>query len=149
MGTKIEHDLGGINDALEIELTSEQVDEIQNEADERFNEIEGVSYKSEEIDPIKKILGEFEVSKTVVHEQINSCAKIQKLIIKSIAVDPTDMNLISTAVQVMDTQSRNLKLLADLQNKTIDNVVKQTKVSEEKEPTQKKNNTPPGFVKKK
>lgn len=135
-----------LNSIDEQDLSEEEKEELKQASIDAFNEIPGVDFKELPNDASEedKLNNSLDVTKDVLHNNINRIEKLTNILMKQVAYNPENALLISNVIQVISEQNKSIKLSLDLDNKHLVNkqILNKLNGSNDKD---KKNTLPPGL----
>ncbi len=116
------NNLDDITEALEGEqLTQAEKDALLQEAKEKFDSLDvGFEFKKDtSIDKVQDLNQDFDTTRKILTNNVTRIEKLSIVLFDNIALDTTNINLIQTGISIVDLQNKNLKLLGELQAKTL------------------------------
>lgn len=116
-------DLNSVLETIDEEpLSNEELALLNQEADQEFDELQGIEFSNQSKMNDKEILNDdFKVVKKVLQKNINRAEKITNLLTRSLMMQPENPLVIGNLISVIAEQNKQLKMVVDIQNKHITN----------------------------
>jgi hypothetical protein len=133
-------DLDNLLETLDEEpLTQEEIQQLKQQAEDDFNDLEGIEFNNQDNMTDKEILNDdFKVVKKVLQKNINRVEKLTNLLQRNLMMQPENPMIIGNLISVISEQNKQLKMVVEIQNKHISNRQLETKLNGESD---KKKNT--------
>lgn len=133
-------DLDNLLETIDEEpLTQEEIQLLKQQAEDDFNDLEGIEFNNQDNMTDKEILNDdFKVVKKVLQKNINRVEKLTNLLQRNLMMQPENPMIIGNLISVISEQNKQLKMVVEIQNKHISNRQLETKLNGESD---KKKNT--------
>lgn len=133
-------DLDNLLETIDEEpLTQEEIQLLKQQAEDDFNDLEGIEFNNQDNMNDKEILNDdFKVVKKVLQKNINRVEKLTNLLQRNLMMQPENPMIIGNLISVISEQNKQLKMVVEIQNKHISNRQLETKLNGESD---KKKNT--------
>lgn len=126
-------DLDNLLETIDEEpLTQEEIQLLKQQAEDDFNDLEGIEFNNQDNMTDKEILNDdFKVVKKVLQKNINRVEKLTNLLQRNLMMQPENPMIIGNLISVISEQNKQLKMVVEIQNKHISNRQLETKLNGE------------------